>query len=320
VKVLVTGGAGFIGSHMTKLLESKNHEVTVIDLLNTGKLENLERFGFRGKFVEEDIRNSNAIEKLINNCDLVLHFAAALGVSNIMNNTMDSLSTNIHGSEVVLKAAAKFSRRILIASTSEIYGKNPVQPLSENSDRVIGNPQNFRWSYSDAKAIEEAMASSLAQTDNLKVITVRFFNTVGPGQTSQYGMVVPRFVESALKNEPLQVHGDGSQSRVFCHVADAVNAVYELINSDQSDGQVFNVGGEGEVTIMDLAQKIIELTDSKSKIQQVPYSKVYPIGFEDMMRRVPDTSKIKDLTGWNANKSLEDIINDVASHSRLFIL
>jgi UDP-glucose 4-epimerase len=238
--------------------------------------------------------------------------AAALGVANIMNNPIESISTNVLGSQVVLEAATKFEKRILIASTSEIYGKNPNQPLSEDDDRIVGTPQNYRWSYSDAKALEESMASALFFQKNLAVTTVRFFNTVGPKQTGSYGMVVPRFVESALKNEEILVHGTGQQSRVFCHVDDAVKAVYALSTNIKTIGQVYNVGGVGEITINELAEKIIALTQSRSSVRHVPYSEVYPHGFEDMQRRVPNISKIKAELGWSPSKSIDEIILDVA--------
>jgi UDP-glucose 4-epimerase len=312
MKIFITGGAGFIGSHLAEFYLSKGHNVTGIDNLSTGNLENLQTFGL--KIINGDIRDQELIEKLTKESDVVLHMAAALGVSNIMNKTLESMSTNIAGSEVVLNAATKFDKRIIIASTSEIYGKNPKQPLSENDDRVIGNPQKIRWSYSDAKAIEEAMATSLFLSENLKVTTVRFFNTVGPRQTGQYGMVVPRFVQAAIAGEDLQVHGDGSQTRVFCHVKDAIAGVISLIDDTQTFGEVYNIGGIGETSIKELAAKVIERTRSQSKIRLIPYSEIYSTGFEDMQRRVPDTSKITKQTGWESQKSLDNIIDDVRDY------
>ena len=243
MKVLITGGAGFIGSHLADHFQKLGDEVTILDNLSTGNLKNLENFGFSGKTINGDIRDTKLVESLIAETDLVLHMAAALGVANIMNSPIESISTNITGSEVVLLAATKFKKRIVIASTSEIYGKNPKQPLNEEDDRVIGTPQNIRWTYSDAKAIEEAMARSLYLEKQLPVTTVRFFNTVGPRQTGKYGMVVPRFVQAALKNEDLIVHGDGNQSRVFCHVEDAIAGLLELLKHESSIGDVFNIGG-----------------------------------------------------------------------------
>jgi len=312
MKVLITGGAGFIGSHLAEHFQNSGDEVTVLDNFSTGSMRNLELFGFSGKSVTGDIRDTKLVESLIAETDLVLPMAAALGVANIMNSPIESISTNIAGSEVVLLAATKFKKRIVIASTSEIYGKNPKQPLSEEDDRVIGTPQNIRWSYSDAKAIEEAMARSLYLQKQLAVTTVRFFNTVGPRQTGEYGMVVPRFVKAALADEDLVVHGDGTQSRVFCHVNDAINGVLSLLKQEESIGEVFNIGGEGEISINELAAKVISLTKSKSNIKHIAYTDAYPVGFEDMQRRVPDTTKIRNLTGWKPTSNINSIITSVA--------
>jgi UDP-glucose 4-epimerase len=237
--------------------------------------------------------------------------AAALGVNTILESPLESMSINITGSEVVLNAAAKYNTRIIIASTSEIYGKNPKQPLNESDDRVVGAPQKIRWTYSDAKAIEEAMAFALHQEKNLPVTTVRLFNTVGPRQTGRYGMVVPRFIQAALKNEPLTIYGDGTQSRVFCHVDDAVQAIAAIAHNDATIGEVYNVGGSGEVTIKQLAEKVIALTRSLSAISYTPYLDAYPAGFEDIQRRVPDTSKITSALGWTPGKDLAQIITDI---------
>ena len=313
MKVLITGGAGFIGSHLAQHFQNSGDEVTVLDDFSTGSKKNLGIFGFSGKTVDGDIRDSKVVEPLIAETDLVLHMAAALGVANIMNSPIESISTNITGSEVVLLAATKFKKRIVIASTSEIYGKNPKQPLNEEDDRVIGTPQNIRWSYSDAKAIEEAMARALYLEKQLAVTTVRFFNTVGPRQTGKYGMVVPRFVQAAINNEELIIHGNGTQSRVFCHVEDAIAGLLSLLKHDSSIGDVFNIGGEGEVTINDLAKLVVLKTNSKSSVKHIPYTDAYPVGFEDMQRRVPDTTKIRKLTGWAPKHNLESIIESVAA-------
>jgi UDP-glucose 4-epimerase len=242
--------------------------------------------------------------------------AAALGVNTILEKTIESVSVNFTGSEVVLNAATKLKKRIIIASTSEIYGKNPEQPLHEESDRVVGAPQKIRWTYSDAKALEEAIAHSLHTTEGLKVSTVRLFNTVGPRQTGRYGMVLPRFVHAALNNEPITIYGDGSQSRVFCHVQDAVKAILTLAATDSTIGDVFNVGGVGETTVKALAEKIIERTNSTSTITYTPYIDAYPAGFEDMQRRVPDITKIKKTINWSPANTLDSIIDDVASSMR----
>jgi len=309
MKILITGGAGFIGSHLAFSLEGLGNEITVLDNMTTGSSSNLQ--GFEGKLVPGDIRNSALVEKLVMDSDCIIHMAASLGVQRIMESTLESISVNILGSEVVLLASAKHSKRTLIASTSEIYGKNPKQPLSETDDRVIGSPQKIRWSYSDAKAIEEAMAQALFIEENLPVTTVRFFNTVGPKQTGRYGMVIPKLVSSAVKNETLRVHGDGSQSRVFCHVLDAVDAITKLILSDKSIGEVYNIGGKEEITIKNLAKRIITKSHSKSSIEYVPHSGVYPIGFEDIHRRVPDIGKIERDFGWHPKLSLDEILDDV---------
>jgi UDP-glucose 4-epimerase len=240
--------------------------------------------------------------------------AAALGVNTILESPLESMSTNITGSEVVLNAAAKFNKRIIIASTSEIYGKNPKQPLSEGDNRVVGAPQKIRWTYSDAKAIEEAMATALHSQSKLPVTTVRLFNTVGPRQSGRYGMVVPRFVQAALKNQALTIYGDGTQSRVFCHVGDAVQAIATIAATDATVGEVFNVGGSGEITIKALAEKVISTTNSKSVITYISYTDAYPAGFEDIQRRVPDISKIKQAIGWAPTKDLEAIIKDIAGY------
>jgi UDP-glucose 4-epimerase len=311
MKVFITGGAGFIGSHLCDALIAEGKEVTTLDNLSTGSKKNIAHLEQKIKIFEGDIRDQKLVESLVENCDLVLHMAAALGVDNILENPIESISTNYHGSEIVLNASTKFDKRIVIASTSEIYGKNPKQPLSETDDRVIGTPQKLRWTYSDAKALEEATAYSLFLTKKLKVTIVRFFNTVGPRQTGKYGMVIPRFVKAALANEPLEIFGDGLQSRVFCHVSDSVRAVTTLACSSSAIGEVFNVGGKGEISILDLAKLIVELTNSKSEIIFTEYENAYSVGFEDVKRRVPDISKIKKLTGWEPKINLQTIIDDV---------
>jgi UDP-glucose 4-epimerase len=310
MKVLVTGGAGFIGSHLTDSLLLNNEEITVIDNFSTGNINNLDSAKSKIKIVEGDIRDQKLIEKMVSEVDGVFHMAAALGVSNILNATLDSISVNINGSDVVLKAAAKYDKRIVIASTSEIYGKSDKQPLSETDDRVIGSPQKIRWSYSDAKAIEEAIATVLHQSSGLRVTTVRLFNTVGPRQKSQYGMVIPRFVQNALTNNPLNIYGNGKQTRVFCHVLDVVDALLKIIKTDNSIGEVYNLGGVGEISINELANRVIQTTNSLSKIEYTPYEKAYPYGFEDMLRRVPDISKLKKVIDWEPRKNLNHIILD----------
>jgi UDP-glucose 4-epimerase len=310
---LITGGAGFIGSHLADHYVNAGHTVTLLDNFSTGSQSNISHLEGKVTTVDGDIRNVDLINQLTKDSDLVLHMAAALGVNTILESPLESMSTNITGSEVVLNAAAKYNKRIIIASTSEIYGKNSKQPLSETDDRVVGAPQKIRWTYSDAKAIEEAMAFALHQEKKLPVTTVRLFNTVGPRQTGRYGMVVPRFVHAALKNEPITIYGDGTQSRVFCHVLDAVDAVLKITKDDKTIGEVFNVGGEGETTIHQLAEKIIANTKSASGLTFTPYDQAYPAGFEDMQRRVPDITKAKSSLSWKPQRNLDQIISDVAT-------
>jgi UDP-glucose 4-epimerase len=314
MRVLITGGAGFIGSHLADALIARDDQVVALDNFSTGSTANIKHITKNLEIIDGDIRNSELINETTKDVDLVLHMAAALGVNTILESPLESISTNIAGSEVVLNAAANYKKRILIASTSEIYGKNPKQPLNELDDRVVGSPQKIRWSYSDAKAIEEAMAFSLNQDKGLKVTTARLFNTVGPRQSAQYGMVVPRFVKAALSNETINIYGDGTQSRVFCHVQDAIEALLTLIGTDTTINEVYNVGGTGEITIKKLAETIIKQTNSKSTIEYIPYEKAYALGFEDMQRRVPDISKIKEAIKWQPQRDLTQIISDVASH------
>jgi UDP-glucose 4-epimerase len=316
MRVFITGGAGFIGSHLCDALLAQGHQVSILDNMSTGSAANIAHIKDQIEIHQGDIRDAALVEKIMAPADLVLHMAAALGVNTILENPIESVSTNFTGSEVVLTAATKLNKRIIIASTSEIYGKNPNQPLNEESDRVVGAPQKIRWTYSDAKALEEAIAHALFLTKQLKVTTIRLFNTVGPRQTGRYGMVVPRFIESAIRNEPITIYGDGSQSRVFCHVEDAVRAILTIAVKDSTIGEVYNIGGIGETTIKHLAEKIIESTKSKSTITYTPYDAAYPIGFEDMQRRVPDINKIKSAVGWKPNKFLDDIISDVVSEMK----
>ena len=316
MRVFITGGAGFIGSHLCDALLNQGHQVTILDNMSTGSAANIAHIKDQIEIHQGDIRDAALVEKLMAPADLVLHMAAALGVNTILENPIESVSTNFTGSEVVLNAATKLNKRIIIASTSEIYGKNPKQPLSETDDRVVGTPQKIRWTYSDAKALEEAIAHALFLTEGLKVSTIRFFNTVGPRQTGRYGMVVPRFIQSAIKNEPITIYGDGTQSRVFCHVQDAVKAILTLAATDSSIGEVYNIGGVGETTIKQLAEKIIERTKSTSTITFTAYDDAYPAGYEDMQRRVPDISKVKGAISWSPANTLENIIDDVAAEMK----
>jgi len=313
MRYLVTGGAGFIGSHLTEALINRGNQVMVVDNLSTGNLQNLSNVKEKISYIQGNILDKNFIEKLVAECDYVVHLAAALGVLNIVNNPLSSLKTNLQGTEIILELADKYHKPVLIASTSEIYGKNDKVPLSEEDDRIIGHPLKSRWSYSEAKAVDESLAYFYHLENKLPIRIVRFFNTVGPRQVGHYGMVVPRFVSAALKNEPLSVYGSGDQIRCFCHVTDAVKALLLVMDSDKAVGQVFNVGNNSQISIMELAKKVIEITGSKSEIEKIAYEKAYPEGFEDMQRRVPDISKIKQLLGWEPKINLDQIIKDIAT-------
>jgi UDP-glucose 4-epimerase len=316
MKYLVTGGAGFIGSHLCDALTKRGDSVVVLDNLSTGNRKNIEHLLNHPAFelIEDSVLNVAAVNQAVASVDHVLHLAAAVGVFLIVDKPLESLTTNIRGTENVLEAAHKHHKEVLIASTSEIYGKNAGGALSEESDRIVGSPLKSRWSYSEAKAIDESMAYFYYQEKKLAVRIVRFFNTVGPRQVGHYGMVVPRFVSAALKNEPLTVYGTGSQSRCFCHVHDAISGLLAVIDSNSTLGEVFNIGNDEEITIEDLAREIIEITGSSSIIEKVLYEKAYAPGFEDMQRRIPDISKIKRVVGWTPKLSLDSIISDIANH------
>jgi UDP-glucose 4-epimerase len=313
VKYLITGGAGFIGSHLAEKLIARGDQVVLFDNLSTGSAANLSGIKAKITFQEGNILDKAEIQKLVSESNYVVHLAAALGVFNIVNKPLESLKTNLQGSEVVLEACDKYRKPVLIASTSEIYGKNDKVPLNEEDDRIIGHPLKSRWSYSEAKAVDESLAYFYYLENKLPIRIVRFFNTVGPRQVGHYGMVVPRFVSAALKNEPLSVYGSGDQIRCFCHVDDAVRALLLVMDSDKAVGEVFNVGNNQQITIMELAKKVIEITGSKSSIQKIAYEKAYSEGFEDMQRRVPDISKIKQVLGWTPEINLGQIIKDIAA-------
>ena len=313
MKYLITGGSGFIGSHLAEKLLLSGNQVSIIDNLSTGVRANLATIEGKISFKQGSILDQVLIDQMVAESDFVVHLAASLGVFNIVNHPLDSLRTNLKGTEIVLEASDKHSKPVLIASTSEIYGKNNKVPLSEEDDRIIGHPLKSRWSYSEAKAVDESLGYFYYLENKLPVRIVRFFNTVGPRQVGHYGMVVPRFVSSALKNEPIEVYGSGEQIRCFCHVDDAVRALLLVMESEQAVGQVFNVGNNQQISIMDLAKKVVELTNSKSEIVKVPYAKAYPEGFEDMQRRVPDISKINMVLGWSPQIGLNQIVKDIAS-------
>ena len=313
MKYLITGGAGFIGSHLAEKLIARGDQVVIFDNLSTGSAKNLSSIKEKIKFEEGNILDKAVIDKLVSESDYVVHLAAALGVFNIVNKPLESLKTNLQGSEIVLEVCDKYRKPVLVASTSEIYGKNDKVPLNEEDDRVIGHPLKSRWSYSEAKAVDESLAYFYYLENKLPIRIVRFFNTVGPRQVGHYGMVVPRFVSAALKDEPLSVYGSGDQIRCFCHVSDAVRGLLLVMDSDKAVGEVFNVGNNQQISIMDLAKKVIEITGSKSTIEKIAYEKAYPEGFEDMQRRVPDISKIKQFLGWSPEINLDQIIKDIAA-------
>ena len=313
MRYLVTGGAGFIGSHLVEKLVSLKKIVTVLDDFSTGGEVNLLKIRNQVNFVNGTILDRSTVQKLVLESDYVVHLAAALGVMNIIRNPLESLKTNLQGTEIVLEAADKFNKPVLIASTSEVYGKNNKVPLSEIDDRIIGHPLKSRWSYSEAKAVDESLAYFYYLKNQLPTRIVRLFNTVGPRQIGNYGMVLPRFVSAALNNKELEVYGSGDQIRCFCHVNDAVRALLLVMDSDKSIGEVFNVGNNEQITIMELAKKVIEITGSHSSIEKIPYEKAYQEGFEDMQRRVPDISKIKQVLGWEPEINLDQIITDIAA-------
>ncbi len=318
-KVLITGGAGFIGGHLSKLFLEKGWEVTIIDNLLSGRMENIEELKSNPnfKFVIEDIRNEMVIDRLASDTDLIIHLAAALGVFSIVNSPLESLEINIDGTEKVLKAANRYKKKILIASTSEVYGKSTKYPYAEDDDTVFGATTKNRWSYAAAKQLDEFMGLAYYNSYNLPVVVFRLFNTVGPRQRGHYGMVVPRFVKWALKNEDIQIYGDGTQSRCFGNVFDVIEAIYKLSQEEKALGQVFNIGSTDELTIKQLAEKVIELTGSKSQIKLIPYENVYGKGFEDMTKRVPDITKIKATIDWKPTTKIDDTLMQVIEYEKV---
>lgn len=318
MKILITGGAGFVGSHLADKLHAEGNEITVIDDLSTGRYANIEHLEGKKNFrlIIDTVLNESLMEELIRETDRVYHMASAVGVKLIMERPVQTIETIFRGTDVVLGFCSRYRKRVLIPSTSEVYGKGISVPFREEDDLLTGATDKHRWAYACAKTLDEFLALAHWKETRLPVVVVRLFNTVGPRQTGQYGMVVPRFVKSALKDEPIPVHGDGAQARCFGHVADVVEGLTKTLETPECFGQVINLGNNEETTIRELAEKAIEMTGSKSEIQYIPYEEAYGEGFEDMRRRVPSLEKAKRLLGFQPTRRLEDIINDVADQFR----
>jgi UDP-glucose 4-epimerase len=316
LRAFITGGAGFIGSHLAEALLASGHDVSILDNLATGSIQNIEhlkgRAGFR--YAIDSVTNEPLLAELIDDCEVVFHLAAAVGVKLIVEAPVHTIETNVHGTEVVLKHANKKKKLVVIASTSEVYGKSVAVPFNEDADLVLGPTPKHRWAYACSKAIDEFLALAYWKERKLPVIITRFFNTVGPRQTGRYGMVIPTFVRQGLSGQTITVHGDGTQTRSFCHVVDVVDALLRLVNEPRAVGEVFNVGNDEEVTIMELAKRVREITGGRSSIATVPYDQAYEAGFEDMPRRVPDLRKIKALVGYRPKSSLDEILVSVMDH------
>ena len=318
MRILVTGGAGFIGSHLCERLIKVGHTVTAMDDFSTGRASNLVSVSSSTQFnlIDGSVLDSNVLNPLIAEADYVFHLAASVGVFNIVNNPLESLLTNIRGTENVLEAAHASNTPVFLTSSSEVYGKNISDSLKESDDRILGSPVTLRWSYSEAKAIDESLAYAYFIEKQLETRIVRFFNTVGPRQLGAYGMVVPRFVKAALKNEAITIYGNGNQTRCFAHVYDVVDAVIAIAFAKNTIGKVINIGNDFEISINDLAKKIISETGSQSEIAYVPYVEAYGEGFEDMERRVPNIDLIRDLVGWQPKRDLSTMIADISSEMR----
>ena len=318
MRALITGGAGFIGSHLSEALLDAGHDVLVLDNLSTGSIDNIAHLKGRPRFEYfiDSVDNEPLLAELIDRSDVVFHLAAAVGVKLIVEQPVYTIETNVHGTEVVLKHANKKKKLVVIASTSEVYGKSEDVPFREDSDLVLGPTPKHRWAYACSKAIDEFLALAYWKERKLPVIIVRFFNTVGPRQSGQYGMVIPNFVQQALAGEPITVFGDGTQSRAFTHVHDVVGALLKLVNEPAAIGQVINIGNSQEVSIRALAERVRELTGSKSPIKVIPYDEAYESGFEDMPRRVPDLTKIRAMIGYETKHTLDDILVQVIDYFR----
>ena len=318
MRALITGGAGFIGSHLADRLLDRGDQVVLLDDLSTGRLSNIEHLNGRSdaEFVLGSILNTDLVDRVVSRVDTIFHLAAAVGVNLIVEKPLESLITNIRGTETVVEKAHKYNTRILVMSTSEIYGKNTSDSLSEDDDRILGSPLKSRWSYSEAKAIDEILAYTYWREKGLETVIIRLFNTVGPRQTGSYGMVVPRFVGQALRHQPLTIFGEGTQTRCFCHVSDVVGGLVALSEHPEAFGRVFNLGGTEEISIGDLAERIIELAGSDSEVEYIPYDAAYEEGFEDMVRRVPNVDRARRLVGFEPSVGLDDTILSVIADQR----
>lgn len=318
MRFLITGGAGFVGSHLTDELLDRGHSVHVLDDLSTGAVENIRHLKEhpRFRYTIDTCASVPVVAEAVDDSDAVFHLAAAVGVELIVESPVRTIETNVHCTEVVLSQAAKKRRPVLVASTSEVYGKSTALPFREDGDLVLGPTSKGRWSYACSKAIDEFLALAYHKERQLPTVVVRLFNTVGPRQTGQYGMVVPTFVRSALAGRDLRVYGDGTQQRCFCHISDVVHALAGLMETDRFYGRVFNVGSTEEITIGDLALRVREMTDSTSDIVSVPYEEAYEEGFEDMARRIPDTTRVSEALGWSATRSLDEILKDVIAYEK----
>jgi UDP-glucose 4-epimerase len=318
-KALITGGAGFIGSHLSEILLADGWEVYALDDVSTGSLENIEHLRENPNFhiVVESVLSPAVVSELVHKCDVVYHLAAAVGVRLIVEQPVHTLMTNIRGTETVLEYCARFGKRVLVASTSEVYGDHRDEiPLVETARRTYGPTTARRWAYADSKAIDEFLALAYHDEKDLDCVIVRLFNTVGPRQTGQYGMVIPRFVGSALAGQPLEIYGDGKQTRCFCHVQDSIRALKGLMETKEISGEIFNVGSANRISILDLAKRVIAATESESDFSFTPYERVYGAGIEDMLHRIPSVDKIKDAIGWEPSFDLEGILSDVIRHAR----
>ena len=317
MRFFLTGGAGFVGSNLTSLMLEEDNQIVCLDNLSTGLKKNIKQFQDNPNytFIEGDVRDISILEEQIKACDSVFHMAAAVGVEYILNNPLTTISVNVKGTHNILELCSKYNKRVMIFSTSEVYGKNSKLPFNEEDDRIMGSTQKLRWAYASTKALDEFLAIAYNREKNLDVTIVRLFNTVGVGQVSDYGMVIPRFIKQAISNENITVYGDGSQTRCFCNVKDVVVALYNLMLNNQSKGEVYNIGTEERTTIKELAKKIIKLTHSSSQIQYIPFDQALGRDFEEMMHRVPDISKINKLINFTPNFKLKDTLQEIIDYN-----